>query len=168
MDLPQFSCEDRAADLERYAPANTERRLVGIEAIALIGFAEVVAAPIYDDARVSPSPILRGSTLAWTCSRVGRGHRDIIEILILLCPRRLAWWGQHHGDSPLRPASSTGSCCRLGRSWRASSSRAPSLSETEQALDRGTPFIHLLGCEQKLQQQLSSRHGLRSFPSHRC
>ena len=36
-----------------------------------------------DDTRASPPPVLRASPLAWTCSRVGRGHRDVIGFLIM-------------------------------------------------------------------------------------
>ena len=103
------------------SPANIECRFIDVEAVAPVGLVGVIAASIYDDARVSPPPILRGSTLAWTCSRIRRGHRDVVGVLIQLRPHRLPWWGLHHGDNPLRSASSTGGCCRLGRSWQASS-----------------------------------------------
>ena len=75
-----------------------------------------------DDARVFSLPILWGSPLALMCSRVERGHRDVVEVLILLHPRRLPWWGLNCGYGPLRTASGAGGGCCLGRLQWASSS----------------------------------------------
>ena len=72
------------------------------------------------------------------------------RVLDCVAPALAAVEGTAPWGGPFRAASSMGRCHCLGRPWKASSLRSSHLGEISQALNGGSPLIHLISCSRNL------------------